>query len=92
MRQHLIDIVLVIAIAWGLFLTTTWVQSRQEAPALEQLLQIVRQRGHITLESDHSLLDKAWTQHAAGQPDKGTGILEAVRREGSHPWTIRVEP
>ena len=92
MRQHLIDIVLVIAIAWGLFLTITWVQGRQEAPAVEHLLQIVRQHGHITLEADHSLLDEDWTQHAAGQPDKRTGILEAVRREGSYPWTTLVEP
>jgi hypothetical protein len=91
-RQHLIDIMLVIAIAWGLFLTTTWVQGRQETPAVEQLLQIVRQRGHITLEAGHSLLDEACTQHAAGQPDKGAGILEAVRGEGSHPWTTLVKP
>ena len=69
MRQNLRDIVLVIAIALGLFLTTTWVQGRQEVPVVEQILQIVRPRGSITREADRSLLDKGRTPHVAGQLD-----------------------
>jgi hypothetical protein len=57
-RQHLIDIVLVIAIALGLFLTTTWVQGRQEAPVAEQSPDIMRQGGPSTREADRLLLDK----------------------------------
>ena len=69
MRQHLIDIVLVIACALGLFLITAWVQSSQEAPMLEQLLHILRQRGHIAIEADRLLHDKAQMQHASGPSD-----------------------
>jgi hypothetical protein len=36
------DIALVIAIALGLFLITTWVQDSQEVPVVEQILNIVR--------------------------------------------------
>jgi hypothetical protein len=68
-RQHLIDVVLVIACALGLFLITAWVQSGREAPMFEQLLHIVRQRGHVTIEADHLLPDKARMQHASGQSD-----------------------
>jgi hypothetical protein len=68
-REHVMDIVLVIACALGLFLTTTWVQGRPEAPVLEQLLNIVQLRGPVTREADRALLDKARTPRAAGQPD-----------------------
>jgi hypothetical protein len=68
-RQHLIDIVLVIACALGLFLIAAWVQSSQEAPMFEQLLRIVRQRGHVTIEADHLFRNKARMQHASRQSD-----------------------
>jgi hypothetical protein len=68
-RQHLIDIVLVIACALGLFLITAWVQSSQEAPMFDQLLQIIRQRRHVTIEAERLLPDKARMQHASGQSD-----------------------
>jgi hypothetical protein len=68
-RQHLIDIVLVIACALGLFLISVWVQSSQEAPMFEQLLHIIRQRGHVTIEADRLLPDKARMQHASGESD-----------------------
>ena len=57
-RQHLIDIVLVIAFALGLFLTTTWVQSRQEAPVVEQSPNIMQQGGPSTREVDRLLVNK----------------------------------
>jgi hypothetical protein len=63
------DIILVMVCALGLFLITTWVQGRREAPVLEQRLHIVRERGPLILEADRALLDKASTPHAAGQPD-----------------------
>jgi hypothetical protein len=63
------DILLVIACALGIFLTTTLFQSSQDAPVVEQLLTIVRQRGHIILEADRLLLDKSRTQDAAEQAD-----------------------
>jgi hypothetical protein len=68
-RQHLIDIVLVIACALGLFLITAWVQSSQEVPMFDQLLQTIRQRGHATIEAERLLPDKARMQHASGQSD-----------------------
>jgi hypothetical protein len=67
--QHLVDVVLVIACALGLFLITAWVQSSQEVPMFEQLLHIVRQRGHVSIEADRLLPDKARMQRASGQSD-----------------------
>jgi hypothetical protein len=68
-RQHLIDIVLVIACALGLSLITAWVQSSQVAPTFEQILHIIRQRGHITIEADPLLPYKARMQPSSGQSD-----------------------
>jgi hypothetical protein len=68
-RQHLIDMVLVIACALGLFLISAWVQSSQEAPMVEQLRHLIRQRGHIAIEADRLLPDKARIQHTSGQSD-----------------------
>jgi hypothetical protein len=45
MRQHLVDIVLVITCALGIFLITAWVQTSQQAPVVERLLNIVRHMG-----------------------------------------------
>jgi hypothetical protein len=63
------DVVLVIACAVGLFLIAAWVQRSQEAPVFEQLLHIIRQHGHIAIEADRLLPDKARMQHASGQSD-----------------------
>jgi hypothetical protein len=68
-RQHLIDIVHVIACALALLLITTWVQSSQEAPMVKQLLHNLGQRGHVSIEADHLLPDKARMQHASGPSD-----------------------
>ena len=69
MKQHLMDIVLVITCALGLFLATTWVRGLQEAPVLEQIVQIVRQRGLMILNVDHATFDKATESHAAERPE-----------------------
>jgi hypothetical protein len=69
MRQHLIDMVLVIACVLGLILISAWVQSSQEAPMFEQLRHVIRQRGHITIEADRLLPDRARIQHISGQSD-----------------------
>jgi hypothetical protein len=68
-RQHLIDMVLVIACALGLFLIGAWVQSSQEAPMFEQLRHLIRQGGHSTIEADRLLPDKARIQHTSGPSD-----------------------
>ena len=58
MKQQLIDIMLVIAIALGLFLTTTWVQGRQEAPVVEQSPNITQQSGPSTREADRLVVNE----------------------------------
>jgi hypothetical protein len=68
-RQHLIETVLVIACALGLFLISAWVQSSGEMPMFQQLLHIIRQRGHVTVEADRLLSDKIRIQHTSGQSD-----------------------
>jgi hypothetical protein len=45
MRQYLMDIVLVITCALGIFLITAWVQTSQQPPVVERLLNIVRHTG-----------------------------------------------
>jgi hypothetical protein len=68
-KQHLTDFVLVIACALGLFLATTWVRGLQEAPVLEQIVQIVRQRGFIIPNGDRAPFDQGTEPHAAERPE-----------------------
>jgi hypothetical protein len=67
-KQHLMDFVLVIACALGLFLATTWVWGLQEAPVLERIIQSVRQRGPIILNVDRAPFNEATEPHAAERP------------------------
>jgi hypothetical protein len=85
MRQDLMDILLVITCALGIFLTTAWVQTSQQAPVVERLLNIVQQRGHITQEADHLVHDKSWMQHPAALGGQHFGS----HQEG---WNTPMEP
>ena len=55
-------------------------RTSNEKPAIEQILDILLQRGQITQEEYRSLQEKVRLEQAAGKPEQGTGIQAGIER------------
>jgi phosphate-selective porin OprO/OprP len=79
-RRLMPDIVVAIAILLSVWPHLTFAGETKEKPVVEQILDLLLQRGQITQEEYRTLQEKARQEQAAGAKEPTTAILAGIER------------
>src|SRR5262245_49607490 len=80
MRRTIDCVVLVVLLFFASWLPAAYAGEAKEKPAIEQILDILLQRGQITPEEYHSLQEKVKQEQAAGVKEPAASILAGIEK------------
>jgi phosphate-selective porin OprO and OprP len=79
-RRYALSLGLAIAVLLASWSTGVWAGETKEKPVIEQILDLLLQRGQITQEEYRTLQEKARQEQAAGAKEPSPGILAGIEK------------
>jgi phosphate-selective porin OprO and OprP len=79
-RQIVVNMVVGMTMLLGMWAPAACAGETKEKPVLEQILDLLLQRGQITQEEYRSLQEKARQEQAAGVKEPGPGVLAGIEK------------